>query len=126
MGPWALSFLWGEGEIGRPRCGASGEGHQRGLILTRGGHATRSQDTGGPYSGSIFASFTIFAHFAVSATTNDRSSSGDLATGSMPAASSLDDTSLSASASRNAALSRSTMAFGVFAGANAANQAVRS
>ena len=44
------------------RLWGSGEGHQRGLILTRGGNATRSQDPGGPYSGSILASVTIFAH----------------------------------------------------------------
>src|SRR6185295_17868521 len=78
------------------------------------------------HSGSILASATIFAHFLISEATKVFNSSGELATGSMPTAINLAAISLSASASRNAALSLSIIAFGVLAGANAANHAVSS
>ena len=71
----------------------------------------------GSYSGSILASAAIRFHFCASAAWNFLSSSGVLASGSMPAASSFSDISLSVSASRNAALSLSTTGLGVFAGA---------
>src|SRR5882757_756234 len=76
------------------------------------------------YSGSMRAALTMSAHFFVSETTNARSTSGVLVSGSTPAESSVSCTALSASAAFIAALSLSTMAFGVLAGKNAANQAV--
>ena len=70
-----------------------------------------------PHSGSMRASAAILFHFSVSVAWNSSSSSGVLVSGSTPAASNRSDTSLSASASRKAALSFSMIGFGVFAGA---------
>src|SRR5438445_13527228 len=78
-----------------------------------------------PYSGSILASATIFRHFPISAIMNALSSSGELATGSMPVARSFGATYGSASALRIAAVRALTTGFGVLAGAKAANHAVR-